>query len=77
MSSKQLQKQKSAIRMEKMQEAAFGDDQVSEFKEAFEMFQLCLLFLYLSINVNHVAKGHGIFCHTNHKGTGSVVLFTD
>jgi len=38
MSSKELQKQKSAIRMEKMQEAAFGDDQVSEFKEAFEMF---------------------------------------
>lgn len=38
MSAKDLQKQKSAIRMSKMSEAAFGDDQVSEFKEAFEMF---------------------------------------
>ena len=37
MSSKEVQKQKTAIRMAKMSEAAFGDDQVSEFKEAFEM----------------------------------------
>lgn len=38
MSTKEVERQKSMIRMSKMTEQALADDQISEFKEAFEMF---------------------------------------